>query len=782
MNILGTNSTNNGVNSWVYALEMNGTNQLFVGGNFGGTGRLGTTSFKQIASWDGTSWNALGDSTYNGVNGWVNALAMNGTNQLFVGGYFATVAGGLTSAYSIASWNGNSWNFLGTNSTYNGVSGNGTYTIVFALAMNGTNNLFVGGEFTSANGGLINANNIASWNGNSWNFLGTDSSNNGVDNIVYALAMNGTNNLFVGGSFSHVDGSSISVNYIASWNGNSWNILGTSSTNNGVGGIIHAVVMNGTNNLFVGGSFSNVSSGAISANNIASWDGNSWNILGTTSINNGVNGPVYAFTMNGTNNLFVGGSFSSADGNSILANNFASWDGSLWSFDIGVSNSIDALAMNGTSGLFIGGYFAVVDGICASQVAELTTSPPSRQYSNWSSVGAGTSYLVYAVAMNGTNNLFVGGEFLNVGESTLLANHIASWNGNSWKFLGTDSRNNGVDNTVYALAMNGTNQLFVGGSFQNFFDVGGLTSANHVASWNGNSWSFLGTDSINNGVTQNFMYGTVYALAMNGTNQLFVGGSFTNANGNSIPAYYVASWNGSSWNFLGTDSTYNGVGSINSVVYALVMNGTNNLFVGGYFAYANGSSISANSVASWDGNSWNILGSDSTNNGVGSGSSTVYALAMNGKNNLFVGGSFTSVDGSTISANNIASWNGNSWNILGTSSVNNGVDNTVRAFAMNGTNTLFVGGQFQNFYSAGTTIPASYIAYWNGNSWGVLGTNTTNGVDNGIRALLLSGSTLYVGGEFSQTNDGSICSSYLSSFDAGNKMKRRQKEFFQKRC
>jgi len=48
----------------------------------------------------------------------------------------------------------------------------------------------------------------------------------------------------------------------------------------------------------------------------------------------------------------------------------------------------------------------------------------------------------------------------------------------------------------------------------------------------------------------------------------------------------------------------------------------------------------------------------SSDNGVRNGVSqaTVYALAMNGTNNLFVGGQFTSVEGSSINANNIASW------------------------------------------------------------------------------------------------------------------------------
>ena len=53
--------------------------------------------------------------------------------------------------------------------------------------------------------------------------------------------------------------------------------------------------MNGTNNLFVGGQFSSVDGSSILANNIASWDGNSWNYLGSNSTNNGALGGTYPF-------------------------------------------------------------------------------------------------------------------------------------------------------------------------------------------------------------------------------------------------------------------------------------------------------------------------------------------------------------------------------------------------------------------------------------------------------------------------------------------------------
>ena len=271
---------------------------------------------------------------------------------------------------------------MGSNSTNNGAGSVGGSDIVYALAMNGTNNLFVGGSFSIVDGGSIPANGIASWNGNSWNILGSNSTNNGVGvgGIVYALAMNGTNQLFVGGQFSSVDGTSILVNNIASWNGNSWNILGSNSTNNGVGSggsdIISALAMNGTNTLFVGGQFSNVDGGSISVNNIASWNGNSWNILGSNSTSNGVvgnsNPGVDTLAMNGTNTLLVGGIFSNVDGSLISANNIAVWDGNLW-HSIGTESDagITAIVSNDIDSVFVAGSFKISpDGFCTPHLMQ----------------------------------------------------------------------------------------------------------------------------------------------------------------------------------------------------------------------------------------------------------------------------------------------------------------------------------------------------------------------------------------------------------------------------
>jgi hypothetical protein len=150
-------------------------------------------SAKYIASWDGSSWDSLG-SGITGVGGtWVEALALY-DNKLMAGGEF-TRAGGVSANY-IASWNGSSWDTLGS-----GMNGS-----VYALTVY-DNKLIAGGEFTTAGG--VSANRIASWDGSSWSPLGS-----GMNSGVYALAVY-DNKLIAGGYFTTAGGRV--SKYIAQW-------------------------------------------------------------------------------------------------------------------------------------------------------------------------------------------------------------------------------------------------------------------------------------------------------------------------------------------------------------------------------------------------------------------------------------------------------------------------------------------------------------------------------------------------------------------------------------
>ena len=268
-------------------------------------------------------------------------------------------------------------------------------------------------------------------------------------------------------------------------------------------------------------------------------------------------------------------------------------------------------------------------------------------------------------------------------------------------------------------------------------------------------WSALGSNGVGGGSLNYY----VYALAVSGSD-LYVGGSFTNVNngGTTLTAAdYIAKWDGTNWSALGSGSSGNG--SLNSFVYALAVSGSD-LYVGGSFTDVNngGTTLSAaDYVAKWDGTNWSALGSSGPNSG--SLNSYVYALAVSGTN-LYVGGDFSNVNnsGTTLTAADyIAKWDGTNWSALGSGSSGDGSLNYyVRALAVSGSN-LYVGGNFTNVNNGGTVLGAAdRVAKWDGTNWSALGSNGVGGgsLTNWVFALAVGGRDLYAGGHFINVNNG----------------------------
>ena len=141
--------------------------------------------------------------------------------------------------------------WVGLNTGMPGADGN-----VYAMATDGSGNLYVGGDFTFI--GDVPANRIAKWDGTAWSAVGP-----GMNSSVNALAVSGTN-LYAGGNFGWAGG--VLVNYIAKWDGTAWSALGS-----GVSGTVNALAVSGTN-LYAGGNF--VTAGGVTLNYIGKWDGN----------------------------------------------------------------------------------------------------------------------------------------------------------------------------------------------------------------------------------------------------------------------------------------------------------------------------------------------------------------------------------------------------------------------------------------------------------------------------------------------------------------------------
>ena len=180
-------------------------------------------------------------------------------------------------------------------------------------------------------------------------------------------------------------------------------------------------------------------------------------------------------------------------------------------------------------------------------------------------------------------------------------------------------------------------------------------------------------------------------------------------------------------------------------VHALAVDGSD-LYVGGRFTQTGDVSPLTNlgNIARYDtdGKTWNAP----PNGGL---DDEVYALAVSGSG-LYVGGKFTQTGDLTTLTNlgNIVRYDTTttppSWSKL----LNDGLDNWVYALAVSGSD-LYVGGEFIN---TGTWTTLNHIARYNTTTpaWHAL---ENDGLNDEVYALAVSGSDLYVAGGFTQTGD-----------------------------
>lgn len=183
-------------------------------------------------------------------------------------------------------------------------------------------------------------------------------------------------------------------------------------------------------------------------------------------------------------------------------------------------------------------------------------------------------------------------------------------------------------------------------------------------------------------------------------------------------------------------------------VHAMVNGGSGEVYLGGSFGLC-GDAL-AHNVVRYDpiGDTWSALGSGDGNgvNGI------VRALAF-ADGNLYVGGSFSQANtGDPITANHLARWDGSAWTTLG-SSGGNGVNAAVYALAVSGS-SIYVGGDFTFANVDGPLVTANRIVRWTGAAWSVVGSGGGNGTNFTVLSLAVLAGNVYVGGDFSQVNFG----------------------------
>ena len=656
----------------------------------------------------GQTWSANKFCTGTGIDGEINAMTVwdDGSGPaLYVGGLIYRA--GCVVANNIARWDGHTWQALGS-----GVSSGGSPSQVYTM-IEYQGSLIVGGNFGIAGG--KNASRIARWDGTEWYSIG------GISGVFVSALEVFQGDLIAAGRFTSAGG--VSANSIARWNGTNWHALQGSGGNGlsfaqppghiyGWGAACLTVVEPGNSvpaGLYVGGLFS--SAGGVSVQNLARWDGAEWHAIGGLPLGGYLT--TIASLAAYEDGFVVGGSFVDAGGAQL--NRIAMRRGASWlAMGTGASSSVGTLLVkNSDEGtvLYAAGGFATMDDVSVNGLAVWDGESWSGVTVNGQTGGDGSIRAV-AVFDDGVEpRVYLGGTMNNA--FGMLVRGFVGTNGTTATHHGEDPGS--VDRSVLALQVmdDGSGPaLYAGGTFT----IAGAHAADRIARWDGTSWSPLSDDvfecccfSCQTAIHDFEVFDDGSGPA------LYAVGRFRYLNGMSVNG--IARWNGSEWSAVG-----NGITS-SSDVNAIVSydDGTGAaLYVGA--ESISGAGSGASRVRRWDGTQWTPVGSigavrDLVVHDDGSGP-TLYAA----------------------SGASVLRWNGTDWQSIGIFSNCTGTNCTNAVFTLASFDdgwddgpALYAGGRF----TTASGVGASRIARWNGVEWmPVPGINGEEGLA-GINAVLV---------------------------------------------
>jgi len=592
-----------------------------------------------------------------GVNGEVQAIALQSNGKIVIGGGFTTVgfsSSGPTTRNDIARVNAD-----GTVDTSFNPGANGR---IIAIAIQADGKIVVGGAFDALGGGGFGV--TARRYIGRLNADGTvdPSFNPGANGLIRQMVIQSDGRILVGGAFTTVGGGGTGTtarNFIARLNAD-----GSLDTafNPGANGEVYAIAVQPDGQILVGGAFTALGGGT--GTTTRSFIGR-LNADGSldTSFDPGANHEVYSLAIQSDARILVGGNFTTLGGggsgtatrnsigrlnaNGTLDTGFN--PGAVFEPSSPITN-VRALAYQPDGKILVGGTFTALGGGTGTTVRRFlgrleatgTVDSSFDPGAIWDPEPNGTSVQAFVIQPDG--QILVAGQFTRMGggTGTTARGYLGRLNADGT--VGPDY-NPGADGRVFAVAVQPDGKTLVGGQFSRM-GGGATVYRNHVARLNedgsvDSSFDAGANDQVN-------------AIAVQPDGKILIAGKFASFGGGSSGTSTTRSYIGRLNADGSVDTTFTAFAGGSGYVNALALQADGKILVGGDFTYLNGTARKhigrLNSDGTLDrnfdpgtngGTCVFNCGSENTGNGI------VYALAVQTDGKILVAGDFTALGGGT---------------------------------------------------------------------------------------------------------------------------------------
>ena len=558
---------------------------------------------------------------------------------------------------------------------------------VYAIAVQSTGKIIIGGSFTTVNG--VARDNLARLNPDGTLDAAFTTEANGT---VLTLAQQTNGSIVLGGAFTTVGG--LTRNHLARISAGGSVDAGFSPDANG---FVQTVAVQSDGKILAGGNFTTVD--GLSAQRIVRLLSNGTkddDFIATVN-----SGAVQSLDIETDGQIVIGGTFTSVNGQTRnrLAR-LAHRGGLDQNFNPNVDNTVYAVKVLPGGRIVFGGSFTTVGGQTRNRLARLNDD---------GSLDAGfnpnVNNTVYELAVQPDGDFLAGGDFTNAGGQP--RNRVARFNLNG----SLDSFAALINDVVYAIAVQPDRKLVIGGGFTAI----NLQTRNHLARL------YPTTGTLDSDLTTT-TDGTVNAVAIQPDGKILIGGSFTTVAGQTRNRIARLNADGS------LDSSFNPNAS--GAVYAIALQPDGKILVGGIFGIIGGGFHSGFARL----NAGGTLDASFT---AGTDAET-YAIIVQPDGKIVIGGAFNNAGGAA--RNHMARFDATGVLEAG---FNPGINGTVRAMALQSGGQIVIGGNFTNVTGFGRNFIARL------QSSGAVDQNFNPGASNAVHALaVLSTGEIMVGGAF----------------------------------